>query len=630
MTKETESFSLNRTSLKIQENEFVEYKKVIYKISTIIDFNYVIGINVETKRPQRLEIKHLKAVSLENIEKDISLFKDINDFKDEELNEIQKKYLAIQPLLKDNITRQEIEDHSKKIGVHFTTLYRWLKKYRTTGSLAGLLPRPSGRRKGETRINPQTEKVMKEVIQSYYLSKQKPSVQAVINKINIECKNKNITPPGKNTVRNRIHKLSEYEVLKSRGNRSLARTLYSPAPGKFIAEYPLQLVEIDHTPVDLILVDDINRKPIGRPYITVAIDIYSRMIVGYYLSLNAPSTTSVAMCITNSILPKDQLLLEHDVNSNWDVWGFPETIHVDNGADFRADALRTAGLMHGINIEFRPVGRSNFGGHVERVIKTLMDAVHEIPGTTFSNIQQKGEINPDKTASMTFSEFEKWLITFITKIYHKRVHEGIKMTPEELWDIGIFGDEAPVGLPPKPSDSQSILIDFLPHFKRTIQKNGINIDGINYYDHFLRTKIHEIDEKTQKKKQFICKRDPRYIKHIWFYDDKIQKYYKVPAADHSLPNMTLWEYDLIKRSLYQKGVKKINALHIIEGHEELYQQIEDSIKKSKKARREQQRLVNKEKELKDIGIYSSNEEQKDNLTETNDNNLWDEDIPDFG
>lgn len=149
MTKETESFSLNRTSLKIQENEFVEYKKVIYKISTIIDFNYVIGINVETKRPQRLEIKHLKAVSLENIEKDISLFKDINDFKDEELNEIQKKYLAIQPLLKDNITRQEIEDHSKKIGVHFTTLYRWLKKYRTTGSLAGLLPRPSGRRKGK-------------------------------------------------------------------------------------------------------------------------------------------------------------------------------------------------------------------------------------------------------------------------------------------------------------------------------------------------------------------------------------------------------------------------------------------------------------------------------------------------
>ena len=54
--------------------------------------------------------------------------------------------------------------------------------------------------------------------------------------------------------------------------------------------------------------------------------------------------------------------------------GFPETIHVDNGADFRAEAIKEAGLVHGINIEFRPVGRSNFGGHIERVIGTNISA----------------------------------------------------------------------------------------------------------------------------------------------------------------------------------------------------------------------------------------------------------------
>lgn len=629
INKVSESITINRSSLKIQENEFVQYKNDIYKISAIIDFNYIVGINIETKRPKRLDIKTLKAISSEHISKDISIFKDVHDFRDEEFSEIQEKYLAIQPLLKNQISRDEIEEHANKIGVHFTTLYRWLKKYKSTGTLAGLLPRPSGRKKGETRLDFQTEEVMQKIIETYYLSHQKPSVQAVINKINIECKNRNITPPGKNTVRNRIHKLSEYDVLRKRGNKSLARTLYKTTPGKFVAEYPMQLIEIDHTPVDLILVDDQHRKPIGRPWITVAIDIYSRMIVGYYLSLNAPSVTSVAMCISNTILPKDELLLKLEIDSNWDVWGFPETIHVDNGADFRADAIKNAGLLHGINIEFRPVGQSNFGGHIERVIGTLMNITHEIPGTTFSNIQQKGEINPDKNASMTFSEFERFLVIFITKVYHKRLHEGIKMSPEQLWDIGIFGDEAPIGLPPKPSDPQSILIDFLPYFKRTIQKNGINIEGLNYYDYVLRSKIHEIDEETGKKKQFICKRDPRNIKFIWFYDDNVQQYYKISVADQSLPNMTLWEYDLIKRNLYDKGIQNINHAQIIEAHEELYQQIEASVKKSKKARREQQRIVNKDKEIKTLNESQTQIDKKIEIVNIN-NDTEDDDIPDFG
>lgn len=629
INKVSNPITIDRSSLKIQENEFVQYKNDIYKISEIIDFNYIVGINIQTKRPKRLEIKTLKAISSENISKDISIFKDVYDFRDEEFTEIQEKYLAIQPLLKNKISRDEIEEHANKIGVHFTTLYRWLKKYKSTGTLAGLLPRPSGRKKGETRLDFQTEEVIQKVIESYYLTHQKPSVQAVINKINIECKNKNITPPGKNTVRNRIHKLSEYDVLRKRGNKSLARTLYKPTPGKFVAEYPMQLIEIDHTPVDLILVDDQHRKPIGKPWITVAIDIYSRMIVGYYLSLNAPSVTSVAMCISNTVLPKDELLLKLDIDSNWDVWGFPETIHVDNGADFRADAIKHAGLLHGINIEFRPVGQSNFGGHIERVIGTLMNITHEIPGTTFSNIQQKGEINPDKNASMTFSEFERFLVTFITKIYHKRLHEGIKMSPEQLWDIGIFGDEAPIGLPPKPSDPQSVLIDFLPYFKRTIQKNGINIEGLNYYDYVLRSKIHEIDEETGRKKQFICKRDPRNIKFIWFYDDNVQQYYKISVADQSLPNMTLWEYDLIKRNLYDKGIQNINHAQIIEAHEELYQQIESSVKKSKKARREQQRIVNKDKEIKTFNESEAQLDKKIKIVDIS-NDTEDDDIPDFG
>ena len=620
--EEIQSVKLNRSSIQIKENEYVEHKGEVYKISSIIDFNEVVGIDIKTKRAKRLRISDIKPISSD---KDIKLpiFNDIGEYTDSEFQEIQKKYLAIEPLLSDNISRKEIEEHAKKIDIHYTTLYRWLRRYQSTGTLLGLLPKPSGRKKGETRLDYATEEIMQNIIKTYYLSKQKPSIQAVIRKINIECKNRKIVAPGKNTIRNRIHKLSEYEVLKKQGNRSMARTKFEPVPGKFESDYPMQLIEIDHTPVDLILVDDEHREPIGRPWITVAIDIYSRMIVGYYLSLSAPSVTSVAMCITNVVLPKDKLLLELDIDSNWNVWGFPETIHVDNGADFRAEAIKVAGLAHGINIEFRPVGRSNFGGHIERVIGTLMTAVHEIPGTTFSNIQQKGEYDADKHSSMTFSEFEKWLVTFITKIYHKRKHTGINLSPEQLWEDGVFGEDAPVGLMPKPTDPLSVTIDFLPIFKRTIQKNGVNIDGINYYDHLLRSKINMLDE-DRKKKRFIFKRDPRNIKFIWFYDDETMEYFKIPAADQSMPDMTLWELESIKTHLRESGSRQINNAEILEAHEELNRQIEDASKKSKKARRAKQRLKNKDKEI------VQQTPPKEILPKVqDDDDFWDEDVSDI-
>lgn len=627
---DSKSLKLDRSILQIKEHEFVEYNKKIYKISSIIDFSNVIGIDVDTKRPKRLPIHDLKSIPLADVSKDIAIYKDTYDYSNDELKEIEKKLLAIQPILTNSISREEIEKHSNEIGVHFTTLYRWVKKYKSTGSYTGLLPRPSGRKLGETRLDYQTEEIMQNIINHYYLTKQKPSIQSVIDKIQFDCQKQGIPFPSKNTIRNRIHKLYEYDVLKKQGNRSKARTKFNPAPGNFTAQYPLQLIEMDHTLVDVILVDDDHREPIGRPWITIAIDIYSRMIVGYYLSLNPPSVTSVAMCITNAVLPKEKTLLDLNIDSNWDVWGFPETIHVDNGADFRAEAIRDAGLIHGINIEFRPVGRANFGGHIERVIGTLMKAVHLIPGTTFSNIQQKGEYNSDKHSTMTFSEFERWIITFITKIYHKRMHSEIKMSPEELWEEGIFGENSPMGLPPKPSDPLSILIDFLPFFKRSIQKNGVNIEGINYYDHLLRNKINMIDSITGKKKQFIFKRDPKNIKYIWFYDDSIQEYFQIPSADQSLPDMTLWQFDLIKKHLRKKGIKKINSYQISAAHEELHQQIEDSVTKTKKLRRAKQRLKNKDVELKKLQKQdvekSTSTEQKIYVQD----DIWDADVPDFG
>lgn len=626
--QETNSIKLDRTRIEIKPNSYVKYKNLEYKITQLLNFNEVIGIDVVTKKAKLLPIAELSSIEPSKDINAESISKDISEINDSEYNEAKRRYEAILPLLEKNLSRKDSVEYSKKIGIHFTTLYRWQERYKSTGTILGLISNKVGAKKGNTRLNSEIEILIKRIINSYYLTIQKPSVQSVVDKVLAECKKMNIIAPHSNTIRNRIESISEYEKLKKQGSKGIARTKYEPAPNKFEAAYPLQLIEIDHTPCDIILVDDEHRLPIGRPWITVAIDIYSRMIVGYYLSMNAPSVTSVGMCVSNTILPKDTLLAKFDVNSNWNVWGFPETIHVDNGADFRAEAVKKAGLAHGINIEFRPVGRANFGGHIERVIGTLMHEIHNLPGTTFSNIKQRGEYDSDANASMTFFEFEKWLVTFITKIYHKRVHNSLSLTPEQQWEEGLFGDENSIGFIQKPSSNSTIILDFLPIYERTIQKNGVNIEGLNYYDHVLRTKINQTE--NGKKKQFIFKRDPRDISYIWFYEESTKEYFKIPLANQNMPSMTAWEFDSIKTNLKNKGLKRVNQDAILEAREELHNQIQLSVKNSKKARRDSQRLKNKDIEMQEINNnFSNNKINTDNQNHSISESFWDEEIPEF-
>jgi putative transposase len=149
-------------------------------------------------------------------------------------------------------------------------------------------------------------------------------------------------------------------------------------------------VQIDHTPIDLIVVDPIERNPIGRPWITVAIDVFSRCIAGFHVTLEAPSSTSVGLCLTHVAADKRSWLEGVGVEADWPVAGRPRRIGVDNASEFHSEALERGCAQHGIAIEWRPRARLQAGGVVERVIGTLMALVHGLPGTTFSDALRRG------------------------------------------------------------------------------------------------------------------------------------------------------------------------------------------------------------------------------------------------
>src|SRR3954469_1290397 len=107
-------------------------------------------------------------------------------------------------------------------------------------------------------------------------------------------------------------------------------------------------MQIDHTLVDVIIVDEHDRLPIGRPWLTLAIDIASRVVAGFTMSLDPPSTVSVALVLTHAVLPKETWLADRNVDVAWPVSGLPEYIHVDNAMEFESAALLRGAQEYGI------------------------------------------------------------------------------------------------------------------------------------------------------------------------------------------------------------------------------------------------------------------------------------------
>lgn len=594
-----------RKKLNLIPGNLVQSGSTVYKISEILDYNSIIGTSVQGGNSKVLKISELIPVcqNPSDIDKPNP---DIEDIADEDWKIAQYRYAVIKPLLNNPFRgRKDVEKRSKEVNESSSTIYRWINNYHATDSLSSLIPQKRGWKPGSLRISQFVENIIQEVIKDTYLTHQRSSAQKVVMEVKRRCWLQNIEAPHPNTIRTRINRISEKIQLRNRGYADKARDKYSPAAGKFPnAEYPLSVVQIDHTEVDIILVDDIYRKPIGRPWLTLAIDVFSRIITGYHLSFDHPSGTSVAMCVAHSILPKNEWLLLHDVEASWDVWGFMNTVHVDNGPDFRSNNFRKACVMHGINLEFRPVKRPKYGGHIERLLGTFMEDVHGLPGTTFSSIKDREGYDSDKKAVMTKSEFEKWLLIMICNVYHKRLHHSIGMSPEKKWEIGIFGNNNNIegcGIPSLPADRHSLLLDFLPTFKRTVQQKGVSIDGLHYYSDVLRQWINASDpENPSQKRKLIFKRDPRDISEVWFYDPDTSEYYKIPFANQSLPSMSVWEFREACARARDLGMQSVNEDKIFEALTELRNHVEESSQRTKKARLKSQKRKEHEKKISPV------------------------------
>jgi putative transposase len=500
-------------------------------------------------------------------------------------SEARRRAEVIRPLAeRDHRPRSMVQAAAAALGLSERQTYTLLRRCREAGGeLTALVPGRSSGGRSRPRTAPASEAALRRVVQEVYLTPQRPTAAEVAREVAGRCHTEKLRPPSSSTVRRRLRSLPLAERRKRGEEHPEAKPVHGHAPS---VRFPLDLVQVDHTPMDLILVDPLDREPIGRPWLTVAIDVQSRCIAGFHIALDAPSAVSVGLCLTHVAMDKTPWLALREVEADWPVQGKPRRIGVDNGADFHSAAFERGCEQHGISIDWRPPGRPQFGGVVERVIGTLMGLVHGLPGTTFSNVGQRGSYDSDKAACLTLEELERWLAVAVAKYYHLRPHEGLDgQAPLRRWQDGMAALTMEGGSIPVPRDLRAYLVDFLPVLRRSLQRDGLTIDHVTYFRSALRAWI----TARNRPGPLLVRRDPRDLSRVFVLDPLDDGYLEVPTRDLSRPAISLWEHRLARRRLRARHRGEIDEGALFTAVEEMRAAERNAARLTRSARRDRTR-----------------------------------------
>jgi putative transposase len=316
------------------------------------------------------------------------------------------------------------------------TLYRWYKRKQKTGDSIIALADQFEKRGRRLAWSKAVKEVVDTAIETVYLNPQLYPKKAVCEEVerNLSQKQKQcpeslkeLKCPSHSSIYRYLDKLEAYQVAAGRLGKQIADSQFRSVTGKQTAVRLLERWEIDHTPLDVLVICDKTLLPLGRPWLTITIDKYSRMIVGFYISFREPSAYAVLQCIKQAILPKDEILKVYpDITTPWPARGIPEMIVCDNGMDLHAKALINLCQELGIQIQFCPAKTPQYKGSVERFFRTLAeDLIHRLPGTVFSSIDKRGDYPAEEKACITFNTIQHLITKWIVEIYNQTHHRGL-------------------------------------------------------------------------------------------------------------------------------------------------------------------------------------------------------------
>lgn len=447
----------------------------------------------------------------------------------------------------------------------------------------------------DIRIDEKYIPILKEVIETKYLTKRALRVSAIYEEICTKCASQDLKPPLSITIYKLLERI-DGRITESMRQGKKAIEKYEDIERGFTdneALYPLHVVEIDHTELDLIVIDKDTGQEIARPWITLGIDLYTRMVWCMYVSFEPPSINRVRKALQHGIFFK-RTKEKYNTNNEWEICGIPKIIQLDNGPEFKSiEVRRIINETLQSNVRYRPVRTPRYGGTIERLFGTInSELIHNLRGTTKSNYKELGDYKPGEDALLTLEDIIEILTRYIVDIYHFSEHKGLPLEapiPIARYYTGMESIGFPEFIPR--DEEEYYRRELLSTTERPYTRDGVRLENVLYKSEKL---THLINKRVVKYK---IKHDIDDISKIFLLEPETREYIELLAVNpnfETLVGMNRYTYKQLRKLKKEKGEllkSQIPGTKLVEqAKKELADKIQKEYNKNKKLRIQNQRM----------------------------------------
>lgn len=348
----------------------------------------------------------------------------------------------------------------------------------------------------------------------------------------------------------RLDQWNSYELVLKRHGKFQADMKFGYKGATIKPERVMQRVEIDHTALDIILLDDKTNTPIGRPYLTLLKDVYSKCIVGYHLTFKAPCYVSVAKAICHTMMPKQKAKDKWGID--WQCYGKIEVLVVDNGAEFWSKSLEQFCYELKINIQYNPVRKPWLKPFIERNFRSINDLLLDnLPGKTFRSSDERGEYNSVSEAKVKFSDFIHAFELWIAKDFNCSPNSRKTQIPLLAWQRGV--EKSP---PAILAASVVLKLPVLSGLKitPTLQSSGFQFKYLRYDSEKLAEYRKEY-LRGKKTKEMLVKVNVDDLSNIYVYLPELKLYLPVPCVEKEYTKGLSFDQHMINLSYLRMEIK---------------------------------------------------------------------------
>lgn len=461
----------------------------------------------------------------------------------------------------------------------FSSLYRWMDNYRKSNCNPSSLL--SNHDKGATRkrrIDSRALKKMHHYINEHYLDDNKLTMKLVYDmfsdRITLDnrslSKNDLIPIPTYMSFKREVDNISGLTKDLARLGKYATRKKYAYGKQLHQPQRLCERVEADCNYIDLQLVDDLSMV-VGRVYVLILLDVYSRCIIGWDLSFLPPCSEKIIKALRHA----------GSTERDTEISGLPNEILVDNGSEFVNASMQSFCTYYGVKIRYLAPRSPNQKSHVESFFGTLNTRfIHTLPGTTYSNIINRGDYNSEENATLTIDSLKKLFEDWV-KIYHLEKHSGLNnRRPQDVWKE-LFNDFPTNTRPEEELDMNSRSTCY-----RTIRNGRIEIFSLSWTSPSLpiiAERLKTAGKQQNNRVQILF--DPTNLSTIWVRDpdDKSILYTADPTRPRFQHDLSLFELNQMKDKKYILSSDSENEL--IDRRIALYEELAALRHSSKTARR---------------------------------------------